>query len=57
VPSRGLQYADPLTYRQMVANPQPKAVTPTGVLGARSRPGTLALPPEDRPWRATTDLE
>jgi len=50
-------HADPLTYRQMVANPQPKAVTPTGVRGARSRPGTLALPPQDRPWRATTDLE
>lgn len=50
-------HADPLTYRQMVANPQPKAVTPTGVLGARSRPGSLALPPEDRPWRTTTDLE
>ena len=57
---RLLQYAagaPPLTYRQLVANPHPKTVSPTGVKGPRSRPGSLALPPEDRPWRATTSLE
>jgi len=56
---RLMQYAagaPPLTYRQMVANPQPKAIKPDGVLGPRSQPGTLALPPQDRPWRTTTDL-
>jgi len=58
--SRLLQYAvgaPPLTYRQLVANPQPKAVKPPGVKGPRSRPGSLAQPPEDRPWRATTALD
>ena len=49
--------AAPLTDRQMVANPRPKTIKPPGVLGARSQPGTLALPPEDRPWRATTSLD
>jgi len=47
----------PLTYRQLVANPQPKAIKPPGVKGPRSRPGSLAQPPEDRPWRATQSLE
>ena len=42
-------HADPLTYRQLVANPKPKAVKPEGLAGPRSRPGTLALPPQDRP--------
>ena len=46
-----------LTYRQLVANPQPKAIKPPGVKGPRSRPGSLAQPPEDRPWRATQSLE
>jgi len=57
---RLLQYAagaPPLTYRQLVANPQPKAIKPPGVKGPRSRPGSLAQPPEDRPWRATTALD
>jgi transposase-like protein len=56
---RLLQYAAgaaPLTYRQMVANPRPKAVNPPGVKGQRSRPGSLAQPPEDRPWRAARSL-
>ena len=55
---RLMQYAagaPPLTYRQMVANPQPKATKPDGVLGPRSQPGTPALPSQDRPWRTTTD--
>jgi transposase-like protein len=57
---RLLQYAvsaQPLTYRQLVANPQPKATKPPGVKGPRSRPGSLAQPPEDRPWRTTHSLE
>lgn len=57
---RLLQYAagaSPLTYRQMVVNPRPKAVSPAGVLGPRSQPGSLDQPPIDRPWRATTSLE
>jgi transposase-like protein len=49
-------HADPLTYRQLVATSLPKAVKPKGVQGPRSRPGTLALPPQDRPWRAAPDL-
>ncbi len=57
---RLLQYAaaaPPLTYRQLVANPQPKAIKPSGVKGPRSRPSSLAQPPEDRPWRAAESLE
>jgi hypothetical protein len=41
----------------MVATSRPKAVKPAGVKGPRSKPGTLALPPEDRPWRAARSLE
>ncbi len=55
-----MQYAagaPPLTYRQLVANPQPKATKPDGVLGPRSQPETLSLPPPDRPWRTTTELD
>ncbi|MFZ5849801.1 MAG: IS1595 family transposase [Actinomycetota bacterium] len=49
--------APPLTYRQLVANPKPKTITPPGVHGPRSRTGSLAQPPEDRPWRAAQNLE
>jgi transposase-like protein len=49
--------APPRTYRQLVANPSPKAIKPPGVKGPRSRPGSLAQPPEDRPWRSATSLE
>lgn len=55
-----MQYAagaPPLTYRQLVANPRPKAIKPPGLTGPRSRPSSLAQPPEDRPWRATESLE
>ena len=55
-----MQYAagaPPLTYRQLVADPRPKAIKPPGVKGSRSRPGSLAQPPEDRPWRAAQGLE
>lgn len=57
---RLLQYAagaSPLTYRQLVANPAPKAIKPAGLKGPRSQPGSLAQPPQDRPWRAATWLE
>ena len=57
---RLLQYAadaPPLTYRQLVANPQPKAIKPPGVRGPRSKPGSLDQPSQDRPWRATQSLE
>jgi len=47
----------PLTYRQLVANPRPKAIKPPGLTGPRSRPGSLAPPPEDRPWRAAESLD
>lgn len=57
---RLMQYAAsaaPVTYQQMVANPRPKGVKPPGVKGERSKPGTLARPPEDRPWRAANTLD
>jgi len=57
---RLLQYAaaaPSMTYRQLVANPQPKAIKPSGVKGPGSRPSSLAQPPEDRPWRAAASLE
>jgi transposase-like protein len=43
---------DPVRYRDLVVNPDignPRANHPTG---PRAKPGTLALPPADRPWRA-----
>jgi transposase-like protein len=49
---RLLQYAasaQPLTYRQLVANPQPQTIKPPGVKEPRSRPRSLVQPPEDRP--------
>jgi len=57
---RLLQYAAgavPVMYRQLVAHPRPKAVMPPGLKGPRSRPASLAQPPEDRPWRAARSLE
>ena len=57
---RLLQYAataPPLTYRQLVANPNPKAIKPPGLTGPRSQPGSLAQPAQDRPWRAAASLE
>jgi len=52
---RLMQYAasaSPLTYQQLVADPRPKLIKPTGLKGPRSRPGSLAQPPQGRPWRA-----
>lgn len=57
---RLLQYAadaPPPTYRQLVANTQLKATKPPGMTGPRARPGSLAQPPRDRPWRAAQNLE
>jgi transposase-like protein len=45
---------DPVRYRDLVVNPEignPRARHPTG---PRHQPGTLALPPADRPWRAAS---
>ena len=58
---RLLQYAagtPPLTYRQLVANPQPKAIRPTGLKEEPTFPApSLAQPPQGRPWRAAQSLE
>ena len=48
--------APPVTYRQLVVNPQPKRARPTAPRGPRARPGSLAVPPAGRPWRQTNDL-
>ena len=40
----------PVRYRDLVANPQPKAKRPTAP-GGRGRPPTLDRPPANRPWR------
>jgi transposase-like protein len=48
--------APPMTYRQMVVNPRPKRTRPTAPTGPRAQPASLALPPADRPWRATTSF-
>lgn len=47
----------PVTYRQLVTNPTPKQHRPTAPKGSRSQPGSLALPPAERPWRQVTSLE
>ena len=49
--------APPVTYRELVVNSKPKGARPAGVLGPRGRPGTLALPPADKPWRQTQSLD
>ena len=43
---------DPLTYRKLVAVPAPRKVK-TPPPGKRRQPGTLAVEPLDRPWRAS----
>lgn len=42
---------DPVRYRSLVANPQPKSIPPVPP-GKRGHPPSLDLPPADRPWRA-----
>ena len=49
--------APPLTYRQLVVNPQPKRRRPIAPQGTRSKPGSLALPPAGRPWRQVEAVE
>ncbi len=41
----------PITYRQVVANPAPKRMTPRVPGRERSLPGSLALPAAEKPWR------
>jgi len=43
--------------RDRVHATQMPLIKPPGVKGPRSRPGSLAQPPEDRPWRATQSLQ
>ncbi len=43
--------ADPITYRSLVRDSKPKAITPTGRTGSRRQPGTLDIKPETLPWR------
>ena len=61
-PDRGLLFyrlmtlaanADPLTYKQAVRNPTPKATTPTPPSGNRRAPRTLSIPKPAKPWRST----
>lgn len=46
----------PVTYRSLVVTPQKRKLRPVAPAGPRQNPDTLALPPEDRPWRQTHDL-
>ena len=48
--------APPITYHQLVVNPEPKRLKPSAPSGPRPRPGSLALPAAGRPWRQTADL-
>jgi hypothetical protein len=43
---------DPVRYRDLVANPQPKHAKPAPP-GQRGHPPTLDRPPAARPWRAS----
>lgn len=42
----------PVTYHELVAVPRPKTVMPIPP-GKRQKPGSLAIEPLDRPWRAS----
>jgi len=46
---------DPVRYRDLVLNPQPKTTPPTP-LGKRGSPPSMGRPRAARPWR-TTDLD
>lgn len=41
---------DPVRYRDLIANPRPRQVTPPKT---RGKPPSLERPPADRPWRRT----
>lgn len=43
----------PVTYRQLVRQPSPKATRPKCVTGPRAQPSSLVLPTVTRPWRDT----
>ena len=43
---------EPISYRELVVNPQPKSRQPIPPAGRRANPSSLALPPVGRPWRA-----
>ena len=49
--------APPVTYRQLVVNPQPKTTRPIAPKGSRSQPRSLASPPVGRPWRQVATRE
>jgi transposase-like protein len=42
---------EPISYRKLVVNSQPKSRRPTAPAQRRVRPSSLALPSADRPWR------
>jgi hypothetical protein len=48
--------APPVTYRQLVVNPQRKHTRPIPPPAPRSHSGSLALPPAGHPWRVATNL-
>jgi hypothetical protein len=45
---------DPIRYRDLVVNPEIGNQRAHHPIGTRCTPGTLAIPPADRPWRAVT---
>ncbi len=45
--------AAPATYNSLIRTSEPKLAHPAGLTGHRARPGTLNLPPANRPWRRT----
>jgi transposase-like protein len=45
---------DPVTYRELVVDPQPGRRRPTAPTGRRANPSSLARPRADRPWRASS---
>jgi transposase-like protein len=46
---------EPLSYRDLVVDSQPKPRRPRPPAGARSNPSSLTRPPAGRPWRASID--
>lgn len=45
---------DPIRYRDLVVNPEIGNQRARHPIGTRSTPGTLAIPPADRPWRTNS---
>lgn len=45
-------HAEPVTYRDLVKNPQPKSSPPSAPTGRRQPPRSLAITPPQRPWRS-----